>query len=117
MSEVWQKGDLALCVKGGPILPGATANAADYPVLGRIYTVESCSLAKFSAGVHAALTLRDGPMNRKVSDGVMNEGSVWPALRFRKINPLTSQERESFMLELDQPVTALRSGRAPVTRG
>lgn len=103
MSEDWKPGDLAMCVKGDRILPGAPKNKDGYPVAGRIYTVESASLERFSAGLYLALTLRDGPLNRRGDGAVLNREAVWPALRFCKIHPLTDEERDGFNAELEEP--------------
>jgi hypothetical protein len=103
MSEDWKSGDLAMCVKGGRILPNAPEHEDSYPVAGRIYTVESVSLVRFAVGVHPALTLRDGPLNRRGNGGVLQRGAVWPALRFCKIHPLTNEEHNCFIADLQEP--------------
>lgn len=73
-----------MCVRGGQILPNASGNGDGYPIAGRIYTVESGSFARFSVGVHPALTLPTGSPNRKGDSGVLKRRAVWPAQPFAR---------------------------------
>lgn len=80
----WQKGDLALCVKGGVIDPSAVSPSG-WPLSGRVYRVAGAGAFRFSLGVMPALWLADGPNN--------NSGdSVWAAMRFVKVTPGTEIE-------------------------
>ena len=73
----WEKGDLALCVRGGPI---QGPDDWDYPQSGKLYTVEAFGISEFDYKSMSALWLVDGPIN--------NSGDkVWPTLRFIKVTP------------------------------
>lgn len=89
MSSDWQPGDLALC-----------ARAAGTPLKrGRLYTV---------AEVWIGGTVSHGFSHNWEGVGLrfgFERSSVnWCASRFRKINPLTDEEREQFTADLNEPV-------------
>lgn len=95
MAEDWQVGDLALCVQGG--FGGLSAFKLDgiwyresysKVVSGRIYTVRAIKMADNNLGL--GFDEVDGP---------------WRADRFRKIRPLSDEERDSFMADLRVPQT------------
>jgi hypothetical protein len=75
----WQPGDLALCVKGGQLVPAVIRT--DYPAAGRVYTVAAVGLGFFLTGKQLALWLSsDAPVN------TCGE-RVWTASRFVKVTP------------------------------
>jgi hypothetical protein len=84
----WQVGDLALCVKGGELVPSRFKT--DTPEQGKTYRVERyIPNAEFITGTHPALELAAGPIN-------VGGDSVWVASRFRKIKPDTEPCEEEF---------------------
>lgn len=105
--DVWQPGDLALCVRGGEIPSplGVVASPREYPKAGRIYTVES--VGTYYSPVQGndifGLWLKDGPIN-----GQKLKTRVWAAYRFRKINPLSEEEERNERDGLRQDLLRLR---------
>lgn len=97
--DAWQAGDLALCVVGGKRHNNNPLPDHRYPKAGRIYTVETVGETKFRQKQKLALWLVDGPLNFWGKDWQAIEEAVWPAERFRKINPLTDEEIEEFRRE------------------
>lgn len=99
MADDWQIGDLALCVALTLNLPGY-GNLAPSKILriGAIYTVNSL---RWSVG-HDCLALGLAEVKSKGPFG------DWHAAAFRKIHPLTDEDRDSFMAELrtSQPIEA-----------
>ena len=96
MSEDWQVGDLALCVRGGFI---SGLGGLEYPVGGRVYIVGAVVHDwKFQTRKTPGLQLVDGPPNRRGS-------RIWAAFRFRKIHPHTpdAEDVETIRLLTDQP--------------
>ena len=96
MADDWQKGDLALCVRGGA-WPGFTASTA--PKCGAVYRVSSVERAPShwpTGGL--ALLLADGPPN---NSGI----SIWSEVRFRKIRPheADAEDRETIALLTGKP--------------
>ena len=82
----WQKGDMALCIRGGNII----GDLLDYyPISGRIYTVEAVAMVKFIPGESLGLWLKDGPPNKSGQ-------SRWCVSRFRKIRPSAIKHIEAF---------------------
>jgi hypothetical protein len=80
MSDDWQPGDLALCVRGGR-LTARLSPLDEYPCSGRIYVVHMAGETTFAAaGLLPALWLLDGPPNN-------NGERCWATSRFRKIRP------------------------------
>ena len=92
MADDWQKGDLALCVNARP----CSCCGDGFPLApGSVWTVERAwdyrgTLALDLAGVPAA------PFHTR---GIA-------ATRFRKINPLTDEERDETWRDLLEPVRA-----------
>lgn len=86
----WQVGDLALCVAL------TIRNLAPSRILriGRVYTVTGVRWSTREQCV--ALSLAEAK-----SRGLFGD---WHAAVFRKINPLTEEERRSFLADLRQPV-------------
>lgn len=77
-----RKGDVVLCVKGGPITTLGSPPKEGYPKAGAFYTVETVQVFKFVDGEKLALTLVDGPMNITCR--------TWSAQRFIKVTPPSS---------------------------
>lgn len=78
MTDNWQPGDLALCVRGGPLEPGLPHD--EWPKGGAIYQVIRAENCEFVKGIFFALWLKNGPIN---GDG----SKVWDASCFRRIPP------------------------------
>jgi hypothetical protein len=98
MSDDWKPDDLALCVRGG-YLP-FSLRGLEMPQRGRIYTVSAIRPdCLFRGGRDFGLALTNGPPNIDFSH-------TWPASRFRKINPLTDEERKQFAADLNERVPA-----------
>ena len=81
----WQPGDIALCVRGGPVEPVNPKYKGEFPSAGRPYTVESVKIHEFYNGtpkpkLELGLQLKDGPPNR-FGD------RIWAAHRFIKVTP------------------------------
>lgn len=88
----WQPGDLALCVKGGPLL--AASKAMDgFPVTGRVYRVDWAGVYQFMDGASPALWLVDGPRN-------YSGRRVWDMRRFRKVTPPAADEFDREVIDL-----------------
>jgi hypothetical protein len=87
MADDWKPGDLALCVRSG-------RSAYDPTRPGGVYTVERTLLD--GDGV-LCLALKNSP-----NKGPDYNGHI--AARFRKIKPLTDEEREQFTADLNTPV-------------
>lgn len=87
MAEDWQVGDLALCVWGErrsmPIPPNWKS-----PCKGGLYTVVKVTRGGHSLGLVLTDSHTDNPLG-------------WLASCFRKIKPLTDEEREQFFAELN----------------
>lgn len=90
MSEEWKPGDLALCIKGGKLTTHIYPTPLEYPVTGRIYTVDAIECVEFITGWHLALNLKDGPMN-------YSGDRRWRAHRFVKVTP---QKEDMFDREI-----------------
>lgn len=84
MSDDWQPGDLALCVRGGNM---DQPSQGDWPVEGRLYSVAGVRLVTFYDGEDLALFLENGPANQGEIDGVMHVCSAWWHGRFIKVTP------------------------------
>lgn len=87
----WQVGDLALCVSFGPDAKHWLGTPGG-PALGSIHVVDDLDYDE---------------------DGLWLHFSEWPedgffCLAFRKIRPLTDEERDSFLADLDEPITPAR---------
>lgn len=89
MADDWKPGDLALCV-----------DDSDHPddvqtgwnaIKGAIYTVSAVEIWPCGTYLHLA------------EDPVPYDDSAWDAIRFRKIHPLTDEEREGFLADLKLP--------------
>jgi len=89
----WQAGDLALCVKGGCHPDEKHLPPVDFPIAGKIYTVEWAGKCRFVSGFGLALGLVDGPPN-------VTKDRVWNASRFRKIRPHAPDEEDRETIEL-----------------
>ena len=87
MADDWQVGDLALCVDDTNLRKGLIRK-------GGVYRVND-----LCHGEH----VRFGPQIALYFDGV-DDIMGHAAIRFRKIKPLTEEERRSFVAELDCPV-------------
>jgi len=104
----WQVGDLALCV-GIDDEPGTIEVAFDLAV-GGVYTV--CEVCSEPADIYGS----DWTGLNFEEDFSRDASSAWDAKFFRKIKPLTDEERDSFLADLDAPVSpAVPDGRRPVT--
>lgn len=92
MSDDWKPGDLALCVNDtpNPFAPGDVRR-------GRIYTVSGLRLGSVRHALFGTSSL--GLYLAEVRSG-SNYGT-FAARRFRKIKPLTDEEREQFAHELN----------------
>lgn len=90
MSDDWKPGDLALCVNRDPG-PGKRWLYGCKLRRGGIYTVEAVWR---SAQYGPLLTVREVPCTS-------NSGG-FGTCRFRKINPLTDEERDAFLAELKE---------------
>jgi len=93
MSNDWQAGDLAMCVRGG-MLPDNIAMPTDFPVSGRIYHVTGASIHLDSSGqMSKFLQFSDAPANR---DGTRE----WGASRFIKVTPPEADEFDREVIDL-----------------
>lgn len=88
MSDNWQPGDLALCVRNTDPVLGSTKRVMP----GRIYTVEFPYWSSKGDGLGLMLVGVRSAMN-----------CGFHAFLFRKIKPLTDEEREEFLRELNTP--------------
>lgn len=89
----WQPGDLALCVRVAPIVAGNFHNASLTKLrCGAVYGVVSA----FIDCTGAAALLLDEVRSSHPEGGFRAE-------RFRKINPLTDEEREDAFRDLKVP--------------
>lgn len=94
MSDDWKPGDLALCVNG--VVNPEWSDAA-HPQQGAVYTVTEVT--------------RTAPANSMFPRGMglflagLSCASLWgfAAQRFRKINPLTDEERRQALEDLKLP--------------
>lgn len=86
MADDWQVGDLALCVSNGPD-PDHWHRLDGGPKIGSIHAV--VSLDRDRRGFWLSFEEWDGP-------SFLERG-------FRKIRPLTDEERDSFIVDLDVP--------------
>lgn len=88
----WAPGDLALCVNGEQNW------ICEHPVrTGCVYTVATAFMTMCGVG----LTLEE--VEHPMAKG-------YRASRFRKINPLTDEERDEFLADLNVPVREVRHG-------
>lgn len=90
----WQKGDLALCVKQDSTGPRLLT-------VGAVYTV---------AGLNEDWVSDPDPQLGLFLAEVVSRGPSWDGFdsrRFRKINPLTDEERDEFLADLNVPVRAV----------
>jgi len=96
MSDDWQPGDLALCVRGGYLYGDSFG---PFPKAGAVYTVAGKS--KFASV--SFLLVEGAPDN---VDSHRNWGPLWDAVRFRKIRPYKADEedRETIRLLTGAPV-------------
>lgn len=83
--QSWKPGDLALCIKGGPL--GSLPRDIEYPKAGAVYHVEGVVPNAIFRGPYngTALVFSDSPPNISLNYS-------WSAERFRKINPLSDEE-------------------------
>jgi hypothetical protein len=89
----WQKGDLALCVNDAPNpFYGGRSTVAR----GRVYTVEAVSERR----PHSLFGMTRGLLLSGIRSKVSALGS-FAEQRFRKIKPLTDEEREQFAAEMN----------------
>lgn len=90
MSDDWKPGDLALCVLGGPArcFQGRLENThGTQTARGALYTVRKVSPSPYLPDALGVFV-----------DGI--DGGWFPD-RFRKIKPLTDEEREQFTANLN----------------
>lgn len=105
MADDWQVGDLALCVDDGPIHCGfMNHDGSDAKRRGQIGLVASIRMIA-ACGCSKSL--------------IFDDGKTGLAIRYRKIRPLSDEERDSFLADLDEPVrtrqpvmTILEKGRS-----
>lgn len=90
----WEPGDIALCVRGGPITTKGIPPKEGFPKAGAFYRVREPQMFVFVGGEHFALAFHDAPMN--VTD------RVWKASRFIKVTPPEnmSENEELDLLEI-----------------
>lgn len=91
MADDWQVGDLALCVDDKNLRKGLVRKGGLYRVNDLFH------------GDHVKL----GPRVSLFFDGI-NDIMGYAAIRFRKIRPLRSDERSSFLADLNEPVKRSR---------
>lgn len=97
----WQAGDLALCVRGGPIV--AKPRASKFPIAGQIYVVRSVhnGMNWQVSGVDLGIVLEGAPPNSAARHG------AWWHGRFVKVTPPAADEfdRETIALmnRVEQP--------------
>ena len=77
----WQVGDLALCVRGGPLVPEPFSLNVAYPEAGKCYDVVG---RREFAGWGLYLYLDGAPDN---IDAQCNWGPLWDSVRFIKVTP------------------------------
>lgn len=93
----WQVGDLALCISGKRVPKGAregfAPNGEKFLHQGGVYTVEA--------------VVRPFQMLGLVLEGhhSVHPSRAYLASSFRRIKPLTDEERDSFLADLDTPVS------------
>jgi hypothetical protein len=104
MAEDWQVGDLALCVEDHRNFLGCPEVRP-----GGVYTVDDLFCEDWTG--QSGLVLKDRPSS--------HYSKAHAACRFRKIRPLSDEERDSFLADLDEPVrtrqpamTILEKGRS-----
>ena len=93
MSDDWKIGDLALCIKLTPWKGVKSGKDREGPKPGAVLTVRDLSVS--DAGLHCLHF--DGfltPSGKKRG---------FASVRFRKIRPLTDEERNSFAADLGLP--------------
>lgn len=95
MSNDWEPGDIALCVRGGPVEPINPNYKGPYPELGKPYTVEALENYEFY-GVNnkiPGLRLKDGPPNG-------NNDRTWRESRFIKVTPKEADDFDKETIDL-----------------
>lgn len=92
----WQPGDVAICVRGGPVTTILhTPPKGGYPEKGRFYTVERVfDDYQFVDGRHVALEFIDAPENVG--------GRVWSAARFVKVTPPENMENDLEIVDISE---------------
>lgn len=106
MSDDWQVGDLALCVTDGRVQCGCGrfhANRHAPCSAGQVLEVTDVTAA-------SAISERSAAGGCHCATLVCATGVAGLAIRFRKIRPLSDEERDSFEAELREPT------RAPAVR-
>lgn len=95
MADDWRKGDLALCVKRGKVWMHATGGyGGGGPAFGQLVTVRRVG---FWAPDSMVVLWLEGWPGEVFADSFF-------CSRFRKIKPLTDEEREEALRELKEPV-------------
>lgn len=84
----WQVGDLALCVKGDAHIP-----------CGAVHTVSEVLLA-----ARVGLRFYDFPISARINYSPAT--AWWDARAFRKVRPLSDEERASFLADIRVPEDA-----------
>lgn len=110
----WQVGDLALCISGKRVPKGGrkgfAPNGEKFLRQGGIYTVEAVVRPYQALGL-----VLEGHHS-------VHPSRAYLASSFRRIKPLTDEERDSFLADLDAPVspavpsTVAPDGAAPNAR-
>ena len=88
----WELGDMALCVRGGPI-PGQVYFGAIPPLAGQLFTVVKAEVIMSQRGQVLYLWLEDGPKN------IFGE-ACWAACRFIKVTPPADMIADERILEV-----------------
>lgn len=95
MADDWKPGDLALCVKREPWRNDEGAILQGGPQSGQAFVVEEAYISKRVGDL--MLAFPDFP----------REG--FAAIYFRKIPPLTDEERDSFLADLKLPAPLVKA--------
>jgi len=93
MADDWQVGDLALCVRGGPINKGS--GLCGFPVAGTLHNVQAIAIAPTVSHPRGAVCLSAEtlPANRT---GCRR----WNACRFIKVTPNEAGEEDAETIRL-----------------
>jgi hypothetical protein len=105
MADDWQAGDTAVCVRGrGPL--NGTARAADQcsPIKSALFPAVGSKWQVNAVEIHSSPEWEDGQEAVYLNLAGQPSDIAFDARCFRKIRPLTNEERDEFIADLRTPV-------------